>query len=73
MTNGFGRILGSIFAGVVAFSALNALLFNLGNLQRWDFILANALLIILIYFIYLTYEIQQIKNKIEEKSKRGKR
>jgi len=67
MVKTFWPILGALFAGLVAFATINGLLYNLGNLQRWDYILANALVIILIYFVYITYEIQKLKEKINAK------
>ena len=65
MKNGFGKILTYIVGIIVAFSAINGFLFSLGNLQRWDYILENFLLIIFTYFVYLTYEINKIKEKIK--------
>lgn len=64
MAKSFWTILAAIFGGLVAFATINAFLVSLGNMQRWDYILANALIIILVYFTYLTYELQQIKEKI---------
>lgn len=66
MVNGFSKILTLIFGGVVAFSVLNGFLYSLGNIQRWDYMLANALLISVIYFAYLTYELYQIKGSINK-------
>ncbi|MBI1972870.1 hypothetical protein HYS50_02610 [Candidatus Woesearchaeota archaeon] len=67
MVKSFLPILGAIFGGLAAFTAINGLLYNLGNMQRWDYILANAFVIILIYFAYLTYEIQKIKERVGAK------
>ncbi len=59
--------MGALCGGLVAFATINGFLYSLGNLQRWDYILANALVIILIYFVYLTYEVQQIKERLSKK------
>ena len=67
MVKSFWTILAAIFGGLVAFATINGFLYNLGNMQRWDYILANALVIILIYFTFLTYEIQQIKEQLKPK------
>lgn len=67
MVKSFWTILAAIFGGLVAFATINAFLVSLGNMQRWDYILANALVIILIYFTFLTYEIQQIKEQLRAK------
>ena len=67
MVKSFWTILAAIFGGLVAFATINGFLYNLSNMQRWDYILANALVIILIYFTFLTYEIQQIKEQLRPK------
>ncbi len=62
---GFGKILGIIFVAILVFCAFNGFLLGAGVLQISDFILANGLLIIVVYFAYLTYEIQQIKQVLK--------
>ena len=67
MAKSFWPVLGAIFAGLAAFGTINGFLSGLQNIQRWDYLLANAFAIILVYFAYLTYEIQKIKTRLSTK------
>ncbi|MBU4352189.1 MAG: hypothetical protein KJ939_03860 [Nanoarchaeota archaeon] len=61
---GFATILALIFAGLIAICTLNGFLYSIDNIQRWDYILVNALLLIFIYLLYLTYDIHKLKKEI---------
>ena len=64
--NNFRSMLTLIFSGIIAFSSFNGFLYYL-KVEKYDYILANALSIIIIYLFYLTHEIHKIKKEYQKK------
>ena len=60
----FIKTLGVFFGGIVAFVAINSFLYALEGIERWDYILANALFATFKYLLYLTTKVQRLEKLI---------
>ena len=61
--------IGSVFGIVVAFISLNWFLSSIEGIQRWDFFLGNAALIVAAMFIYVFHEINKLKDRLKKNEK----
>ncbi|HLC46604.1 MAG TPA: hypothetical protein VJI75_02575 [Candidatus Nanoarchaeia archaeon] len=53
---------------ITLFISLNSLLYIINGIQRWDYLLANSLAIIVLYLTFITYKINLIEKALSRKN-----